>query len=90
MVIKRIDFSKRFEKDLKKAPKKIQKAFKNRLEIFLTDKFNPILNNHSLTGNYDNYRSINITGDWRAVFRELDAGETVFFDILGTHSKLYK
>ncbi|OGM23349.1 hypothetical protein A2961_01745 [Candidatus Woesebacteria bacterium RIFCSPLOWO2_01_FULL_39_21] len=90
MKAKRIDFSKRFEKDLKKAPMKIQTAFRSRLEIFLTDKFNPILNNHSLLGRYEGYRSINISGDWRAIFRELDDGEIIYFDLLGTHSKLYK
>jgi len=43
-----------------------------------------------LTGKYKGFRSINITGDWRAVFRELKSGEIVYFDLLGTHSKLYK
>ena len=90
MKIGRIDFSKRFEKDLRKAPRKIQIAFRSRLEVFLTDKFNPVLNNHALTGRYAGYRSINITGDWRAVFRELHEDEIIYFDILGTHSKLYK
>jgi addiction module RelE/StbE family toxin len=85
----RIDFSSRFEKSLNKSPRKIQIAFRNRLEIFLSDKFNPILNNHALTGKYEGYRSFNITGDWRAVFRELDGGERVYFDLLGTHSQLY-
>ena len=90
MKIKRIDFSKRFEKDLKKSPRKIQISFRNRLEIYLTDKFNPILNNHSLTGKYNGYRSFNVTGDWRAVFRELDGGEIIYFDVIRTHSQLYK
>jgi addiction module RelE/StbE family toxin len=90
MKVKRVDFSKRFEKDLKKSPRKIQIVFRNRLEIYLSDKFNPILNNHSLTGKYEGYRSINVSGDWRAIFREMDGGETVYFDLIGTHSKLYK
>ena len=89
MKIKRVEFSKKFEKDLKKASRKVQLATKTRLEIFLLDKFNPVLNNHSLTGKYEGYRSINITGDWRAVFREFDGGQTVYFNTLGTHSKLY-
>ncbi len=90
MKVKRIDFSKRFEKDLKKAPVKIRKAFRGRIEIYLTDKFNPILNNHALTGRLEGYRSINVTGDWRAIFRELESGEIVYFDFLGTHSQLYR
>ena len=90
MKIKRIDFSRRFEKDLSKAPKKIKIAFKARLEIFLKDKFNQTLNNHSLTGNYKDYRSINVTGDFRAIFREFDNGEVIYFETLGTHAQLYK
>jgi addiction module RelE/StbE family toxin len=90
MKIKRVDFSKKFEKDLRKAPKKVQIAARTRIEIFLLDKFNPILNNHALTGKYEGYRSINITGDWRAVFRELEVGEIVYFDVMGTHSQLYR
>ena len=90
MKVKRVNFSKRFEKDFKKSPRKIQISFRNRLEIYLTDKFNPILNNHSLSGKYNGYRSINVTGDWRAIFREMDDGEIVYFDLIRTHSRLYK
>ncbi len=90
MKIKRIDFSRRFEKDLRKAPIKIRIAFKARLELFLPDMFNPLLNNHALTGDYKEYRSINITGDWRAIFKEFENGEIISFEILGTHSQLYK
>lgn len=90
MRVKRIDFSKRFEKEFKKSPVKIQISFRNRLEIFLTDKFNPVLNIHRLSGKYEGYKSINVTGDWRALFRELENGEIVYFDLLGTHSQLYK
>jgi len=90
MKIKRIDYSKKFIKSLKKAPNKIQIAFRNRLEIFLSDKFHPILNNHSLSGEYQGYRSINITGDWGAIFRERGSGGAVYFVVIGTHSNLYK
>lgn len=85
-----IRFSKGFVKSYDKAPIKVRKAFNTRLVIFQQDKFHPILNNHFLTGSYSEYRSINVTGDWRAVFREFQGEEIVYFDILGTHSKLYK
>lgn len=86
----KVEFSKKFVKSLKKAPPKIQVAFRNRLEIFISDKFNPILNNHSLLGKYTGYRSINITGDWRAIFKEYGDGKVAYFVILDTHSNLYK
>ncbi len=86
----KIDYSHKFIREFKKTPRKIQIAFRNRLKIFLHDKFHPLLNNHSLTGKYQNYRSINITGDWRAIFRELNSGKLIYFEALGTHSQLYK
>jgi addiction module RelE/StbE family toxin len=86
----RVDYSKRFIKDLRKAPKKVKIAFRNRLELLLADKYHPLLNNHSLRGGYGQYRSINISGDWRVIFRELENGERIYFDRLGTHSQLYK
>lgn len=86
----RIDYSKAFLKQLKKAPLVVQKSFRVRLEMFLSNPFDPLLNNHKLTGKYRNYRSVNVTGDWRAIFREIDDGKIVYFDLLGTHSQLYK
>lgn len=98
MKTKRIDYfarnklvySKRFVKDFRKAPQKVQIAFRHRLEIFLTDKYYPILNNHSLTGKYQEYRSFNVAGDWRAIFREFENGAILYFDLIGTHSQLYR
>jgi mRNA interferase YafQ len=90
MQVSQVDYSKKFEKDLRKAPLKIQKSFRKRLDLFLDNKFDPTLNNHSLAGKYKGTRSINITGDWRAFFREYKNGQTVYFVTLGTHSQLYK
>lgn len=57
------------------------------------DPHHRLLNNHSLTGEYVGYRSINITGNWRAVFSEIqdeEGNELIVFKVLGTHSQLYK
>lgn len=86
----KISYSNRFIKDFKNAPFKIRVAFKERLEIFIKDKLNPILNNHKLNGELKNYRSLNVTGDWRAVFSENNKDREVAFHLLGTHGKLYK
>lgn len=59
----RIDYSRIFDKQLKKAPLSIKIAFRKRFEIFIKNRFNPQLNNHSLTGKLTGFRSINITGD---------------------------
>jgi len=85
----RIDYSKRFLKRLQKCPSGIIGAFQERLKIFIEDKYHPLLNNHALTGQWRGYRSINITGDWRAVYQDREGGAAVYFTAIGTHSQLY-
>lgn len=89
---KRIDYDKKFLKQLKKAPLEVKKAFVERFKLFLKEPFHPTLNNHSLTGNYDGFRSINVTGDWRAIYSEQigeDSKRIITFHFIGTHSQLY-
>ncbi|MDP3997501.1 MAG: type II toxin-antitoxin system mRNA interferase toxin, RelE/StbE family [bacterium] len=88
----RIEFSKRFEKQLLKAPLSVRVAVRRRIERFLHNPREPRLRDHALTGNYRGFRSINITGDWRAIFSEesLKGIKVVRFYVLGTHSQLYR
>jgi len=48
----------------------------------------PVLENHPLQGRYEGYRSINITGDLRAVFKQVRP-DKYWFTKIGTHSELY-
>lgn len=92
-IIGRIDYSKKFDKHLRSAPLNIKLAFRNRLILFLEDQFHPQLNNHGLVGRLSGYRSINISGDWRAIYSSSknDNGNIIItFEMLGTHSQLYK
>ena len=88
---KRIDVSKKFLKQHKKAPQNIRKAWIKRLSIFTQDSLHPLLNNHALTGELSGYRSINITGDWRALYSEHEEDKkiVIVFEVMGTHSQLY-
>lgn len=54
----------------------------------MQDPFHEILNNHSLKGKYKGYRSINISGDYRAIY-SLIKEDTAYFIALDTHSSLY-
>ena len=83
-----IEYARKFTKMHGKAPAKMQKAFDKRLELFLKDPYYPILNNHWLSGRYKGFKSINVAGDWRAIFQEED--EIITFLLFGTHSQLYK
>lgn len=89
----RIDFSKKFNKQLLKSPIEIKIAFRNKLNLFIQDQFYPLLNNHSLIGKFSGFRSINITGDWRGIYKEEigeDLEKIMIFIALGTHSELYR
>lgn len=82
-----IRFHKKFVKRLNKLPTKVQKAFHYKLEVFTLNKFDVSLNNHTLNSPFKNKRSINITGDYRAIFEEFE--DKIFFISIGTHSELY-
>ena len=85
----KIRFHKSFEKQYKKLRKSEQAQAEERLSLFFRDEFNPVLNNHPLSGKYKGYRSINITGDIRA-FYKYQSPSTCIFVIIDTHSNLYK
>ena len=87
----KVKFAKRFRKNYQKSPQKVQKCFDKRLEIFIRGEHSPILNDHSLTGKFMGYKSININGDWRALYSTqiVDNKTIVIFEALGPHSQLY-
>lgn len=88
-----IKLAPKFDKQLRKSPLPIKRAFRQRFALFLTDQHHPLLHNHLLTGNFLGYRSINVTGDWRALYKEVpvDDGKVIIeFHLLGTHSQLYR
>jgi len=84
-----VRFHKNFKRRYKKLRKKEQARCDERIELFVRDPFNPLLNNHALSGEYKNYRSINIGGDLRAIY-ELISQDVTFFITLGTHPELYQ
>jgi addiction module RelE/StbE family toxin len=82
----------RFHKNITKRYKKLQpaekKKFDERITLFMENTHNVVLDNHPLRGSFVGYRSINITGDLRAVYKVIDQ-ETAYFVVLGTHNELY-
>lgn len=83
-----IRFQKRAIKDFGKLSQSQQSAFKKRLHIFADEPFHPILHNHALHGVYETCRSINITGDIRAIYDTPETNTARFLRI-GTHTQLY-
>ena len=83
----KVKFHKSFVKDYNRADLKVKSAFEKRLGIFFKNPYHISLKNHPLVGAWQGYRSVSITGDFRAVYKA--SGETAIFVALGTHSKLY-
>jgi addiction module RelE/StbE family toxin len=88
MIYDTVEFTKSFEKQFKKLSPAVQQKFYRQLELFMLRPRDPMLNNHALKGKYEGFRSINVTGDVRALFFR-DQGRVVFFAHIGTHSQLY-
>lgn len=84
----KISFHTHFTKAYRKLPQKLQIQVDERLTLFITNPFHPQLNNHKLRGEYQSYRSIDITGNYRALFKMV-AEDHAFFKIVGTHHQLY-
>ncbi len=79
---------KSFDKDYKKCSLKVREAFKKRRNLFLENPYHRLLNNHKLTAKYAGYRSLNITGDIRAIYYQSEDACT--FIRISTHSELYE
>lgn len=84
----KVFFHRKFDKMFEKLPELVKRKFRERKHLFLQDLFHPLLNNHALTGPYETFRSINVTGDYRALYRHLSEKEILFTHI-GTHHELF-
>lgn len=88
----RIEYSALFKRQFKQAPFEIKIAFKGARELFYDNPDDSSLRNHALRERYAGYRSIDITDDWRALFkiRKSKHKTIITFYILGTHAQLYE
>lgn len=82
-----VSYHKKFKKQLKKFPIKIQEKFYVALKVFVVDPTSATLNDHSLVGEWSGHRSIDITGDIRAIYTREDGVSR--FKAIGTHHQLY-
>lgn len=84
-----IVYSKQFLKMARKLSPKVRKQLADRIELFGADPLHAQLRNHALQTPYKGSYSINITGDYRAIYHMVDA-QTALFTHVGTHSQLYR
>ena len=83
-----IETTKNFDKQYSKLNEKTKALFKNRITIFKDNPFDSRLRNHALKGRYLGYRSIDITGDVRALYT-VKGNSIIIFGFIGSHGQLY-
>lgn len=77
-----------FEKQLAKLSKNLRAQVHERVRLLVVDSTHPLLNDHKLGPPYEGYRSINITGNYRLVYKRIDE-DTYYLRAIGTHHQLY-
>ena len=86
-----IKYSNLFNRQFKAIPLGIKIAFRHTRELFLENPTHPSLRNHGLKNEFAGFQSIDITDDYRAIYRKTINGkkETLTFYLIGTHEELY-
>ncbi len=87
----KVRYSPDFYQKYKKADVRIQNRVDEKIEVFLKDPYDLQLDNHMLKRRWKGYRSIDITPDWRAVYKETQIRDesVAYFVLIGTHKQLF-
>lgn len=87
----RVKYSPLFLTISKKADVRVRKSLRESITTFIRNPNDPELDNHDLRDEWLGYRSIDITTNWRAIFKEITESEqtVAYFVALGTHDQLY-
>lgn len=85
MKITYMAYSTSYMEEFVNLPLKIQKKAIKAQKLFLKEPFTNSLRLHKLKGNLDNYWSISIDKNYRAIFRVIN-GRIAHFTSIGTHA----
>ncbi len=87
----RIEFSPLFDRKLKTLPPEIIAAFDEMLDLFWENPNDEHLRRHFLKEKYAGYQSVDVTDDYRAVFKETKTENVtvIKFHTIGAHKDLY-
>ena len=88
-----LDNSGRFLKDLKLAKRRglDLSQLKNVTDMLQAGKkLIEQFRNHSLTGNYKDYRECHISSDWLLIYRKKETIRVISLYHMGTHSDLFR
>ena len=82
-----IVFQKSFQKDYAKQKTSTKRQTKERISLFLEDRFSPLLSYHALKGEFLGCYSLNASADVRVIFYV--ENNTMYLIRVGTHSQHY-
>jgi addiction module RelE/StbE family toxin len=77
-----------FKRQFKKLDRGVRDKLQERFRLLLIDEYSPLLNNHKLHHPWEGYSSINITGDWRLIYKRI-ATDSYYLRAVGTHHQLF-
>ncbi|MBI5470615.1 type II toxin-antitoxin system mRNA interferase toxin, RelE/StbE family [Candidatus Kaiserbacteria bacterium] len=80
--------SRLYKRQFKRLPRDLQMKVMERLVLFVRDEMHPLLDNHALGHQWAGCRRINITGDYRTIFKK-ESETLVRLEAVGTHHQLY-
>ena len=81
------NFLKSYNKRIRSNPK-LKSTFEKRVKQFCLKPDHPLLHDHQLIGEKQNFRSFSITGDIRLIYFWINEQTVLFLDI-GSHNQVY-
>lgn len=88
MIVRKIHYSKKFVKELRKLPKQIIDLSIKKEKIFKENPLHSSLRIHELHGKFQGIWSISIASNYRIIFERMENGDILFISI-GKHD-IYK
>jgi len=86
----KISYSKRFTKQFKKLPCKLQSKITKTIERLIKDPSDTSLKNHKLRGLMLGKRAVSVSANIRLIFEEYNNYTHVIFIDVGGHEQVYK
>lgn len=80
------NFIKQFKLRIEPNPK-LDKKLHQRLNLFVSDRTNPLLKDHQLSGDKSEYRAFSVTGDIRVIYKQ--SGNGIMLYAIGSHNQVY-
>jgi addiction module RelE/StbE family toxin len=88
MIVREIQYSKKFIKEIKKLSQEILDVAIKKEEIFRINPLHPSLRLHELHGKFKGIWSISLTNNYRIIFERMSNGDILFISV-GKHD-VYK